>query len=157
MKNRILVLGLGNLLLSDEGLGVQSIDYMLKSGMPDSFELVDGGTGGFHLLSLFEDYQKIIIIDAALDDNPTGTIRIVRPRYSSEFPKALTTHDVGLKDLVETITAIGFNPDIVLIAVTIQPGQILGLNLSTEISRVIPQIRQHVINLGAQFNATVLN
>ncbi len=155
--DNILVLGLGNLLLRDEGLGVQAIEYLKQQKLPESLILVDGGTGGFHLLSYFEDYKKIIIIDAALDNKPTGSIRILRPKYARDFPKALTTHDVGLKDLIDTSTAIGLSPEIVLIAVTIQPKQSLSMELSDEIKQVLPQIYKHILNIEKQLTEEVIH
>lgn len=64
MEGKILILGLGNLLMGDEGIGVKSIEYMQDYPFPEHVKLLDGGTGGFHLLSLFKEYERFIIIDA---------------------------------------------------------------------------------------------
>ncbi|NJK96741.1 MAG: hydrogenase maturation protease [Bacteroidales bacterium] len=86
---KILVMGVGNILLSDEGVGVHAVEYMKKQTIPAYLHLEDGGTGGFHLLSLMDDYQKMILIDATIDDQPIGTIRVLQPRFSRDFPGRL--------------------------------------------------------------------
>jgi len=55
----------------------------------ENVELLDGGTGGFVLLSLFHDYNIIVIIDAALSNAPPGTINVVQPKFAKDFPKSL--------------------------------------------------------------------
>jgi hydrogenase maturation protease len=142
---KILVMGVGNILLNDEGLGVHAINYMQKQEIPEYVELLDGGTGGFHLLSLMYDYKKMILIDATLDENPIGTIRVIHPKYSKDFPRALTTHDIGLKDLLDTATVMDTLPQIILIVVTISQNQEVGLTLSKEIEDVLPKIYQKVL------------
>ena len=142
---KILVMGVGNILLNDEGLGVHAINYMQKQEIPEYIELLDGGTGGFHLLSLMYDYKKMILIDATLDENPVGTIRVIHPKYSKDFPRALTTHDIGLKDLLDTATVMDTLPKIILIVVTISQNQEVGLTLSKEIEDVLPKIYQKVL------------
>lgn len=75
--NNIKVLGVGNILLSDEGVGVKAI-WELKNNYKffPEISLVDGGTGGIFLLSEFEGVEKLIIVDAILGGNPPGTIII---------------------------------------------------------------------------------
>ena len=65
MSEKTLILGLGNILMGDEGIGVKSIDYLRDRFSREYLErnnitLLDGGTGGFHLLSLFREYEKFI-------------------------------------------------------------------------------------------------
>ena len=114
-RSDILVMGVGNLLLGDEGVGVHAVEYINKRELPPGVDLLDGGTGGFHLLSLVNDYSKMVIIDAADDGNEPGTVRVIKPRFSSDFPKALTTHDIGLKDLIEPATALEQLPEIYIL------------------------------------------
>src|ERR1035437_500008 len=97
-QKEILILGIGNYLMGDEGIGVHVANRLQKENLPPGIDIVDGGTGGFHLLEYFETYQTIILIDATLDNNPNGTIRLIKPRFAQDFPKAMSTHDSGLKD-----------------------------------------------------------
>lgn len=137
-------MGVGNILLGDEGIGVHSIDYLKGRELPEGVDLLDGGTGGFHLLSLVNDYKKMVIIDAADDDFEHGTVRVIKPKFSSDFPKALTTHDIGLKDLIETAMAIDQLPEIYLVVVSINPDQPVRMSASDEIKKSLPDIYKAV-------------
>lgn len=141
-------MGVGNVLLSDEGVGVHTIEFLKKQDLPSYFELLDGGTGGFHLLSTMFDYKVMILIDATIDQNPVGTVRVIQPKYSRDFPRALTTHDIGLKDLLDTATVLGTLPRIFLLVVTISPKQDVGLTLSPEIAAILPEISKKVLEIG---------
>ena len=63
-QNRILVLGIGNILMNDEGVGIHVVSQLEKEGL-DGADLMDGGTGGFHLLGFIQSYKKVILIDAS--------------------------------------------------------------------------------------------
>jgi len=145
MENRnkpdeILVLGVGNILLRDEGVGIHAIQKMEKMEWPDHVKLLDGGTGGFHMLSILQEYKTIIMIDAALDNDPPGTIKVLEPKFSKDFPRALSSHDIGLKDLLDSANLLGPLPKIHLVAITIKPQQNLELELSDEFSQILPKI-----------------
>ena len=90
MNKDILVLGVGNLLLKDEGVGIHVIQALEKEGLPPNVSLMDGGTGGLHLIGWIQDYNRIIMVDATLDHNPPGTIRLIRPHYATDFPPLMS-------------------------------------------------------------------
>jgi hydrogenase maturation protease len=143
---KILVMGVGNILLGDEGVGVHSIEYLKNRELPVHADLLDGGTGGFHLLSLVNDYHKMVIIDAAVDESQPGTVRVIKPKFANDFPKALTTHDIGLKDLIETAAALEQLPEIYLVVITINPDQPVRITLSEEIEKALPNVHNAVIS-----------
>ncbi len=134
-----LILGVGNLLMGDEGVGIAAIRRLEENGLADHAELVDGGTSGFHLLGLFRDRQHIILIDAAADGKTIGTVSHIRPRYASDFPPTLTAHDIGLKDLLESATLLGDLPEVDLITISIgELGGSLSLELSPAVAAALP-------------------
>ncbi len=137
-------MGLGNVLLQDEGIGVHVLKELEKQDWPGHIELLDGGTGGFVLLSLFQEYKKMIIIDATLNDEPEGSISVIRPRFARDFPKSLSTHDLGLKDMIESAILLGKVPDITLITVSINPEQKMSMELSPALRQQIPKIIETV-------------
>ena len=118
MNKDILVLGVGNLLLKDEGVGIHVIRALEKEELPPNVSLMDGGTGGLHLISWIQDYNRIIMVDATLDHNPPGTIRLIRPRYATDFPPLMSAHEVGLRDMIEAMILTEKLPDIQLIVVS---------------------------------------
>lgn len=144
---RVLILGMGNILLRDEGVGVRAIEYLQDKPLPDHVDLLDGGTGGFTLLPEIQKYNEVILIDATLDDHPVGTIRVIQPKFSKDFPKAMSTHDIGLKDLIDSASILGKLPPLHLIVVTIQEIQAMDTRLSPEIEEVLPQIYEMVRKL----------
>ncbi len=141
-----LVLGVGNTLLGDEGVGVHAIRYLEEIVLPAGVTLLDGGTGGFLLLGPMQEAGRIVLIDATLDSHPPGTIRKLRPRFSSDYPRTLTAHDIGLKDVLDAFYLTGSEPpDVTLVAVTISEPGGLTTDLSEEILAVIPEIARQVL------------
>ena len=141
---KTLILGLGNILLQDEGIGVHALNKMTEMKWPDHVDLLDGGTGGFVLLSLFHDYNTIVIIDAALSDDPPGTINAIEPKFAKDFPKSLSTHELGLKDMIESAILLGKVPMLHLITCTINPKQEMSIQLTSDIEKKIPEIIRFV-------------
>jgi hydrogenase maturation protease len=129
---KTLVLGLGNVLMGDEGMGVYVVRALEKHTLPTGVECLDGGTGGFTLLEPLENADRIILIDAASDGNPIGTVTRTTPRFSRDYPPTLTAHDVGMKDLLDMFYIQGGTHEIILYAITIDPHQPIRMSLSEE-------------------------
>lgn len=146
-RKKTLILGLGNVLMGDEGIGVKSIEGIKKEDLPDHVDVLDGGTGGFHLLHLFNDYERFIMIDAALNDSPAGTVKVIKPKFASEFPKSLTSHDIGLRDLMQSAELLHDLPEIDLIAVTIFDCQSVNLKLSPQLEEAIPEVHKLIFEM----------
>ena len=148
----VLVLGVGNLVMSDDGVGVivaQKLQQRYR--FPDNVEILDGGTLGLDLLPKLENITNLILIDAVETGKKAGTcIRL----YGKELPIALETkispHQMGLKDLLAVSELMGHVPrEMVLIG--IQPGSIemeIGLTpaveaqLDTLINSVLMELEQ---------------
>jgi len=139
-----LILGVGNTLLGDEGVGVEAVRDLEREGFADRAELVDGGTGGFHLLGLFQEHPHVILIDATLDGKPPGTVSLTNPRFARDFPPSLAAHDIGLKDLIETAAVLGQLPRVDLVTVSIQDLGALSLELSAPVRAALPRVREIV-------------
>lgn len=137
---KILILGIGNLLMGDEGVGVHTIKALEGKSFPEDVDMLDGGTGGFHLMAYFQEYENMIMIDASMDKKPTGTVSVIEPKFASDFPKSLSAHDIGLKDMIESVTIIGKLPKIYLITVTIDTIQSMQMELSTKVKDAIPEV-----------------
>jgi len=140
-SGRSLILGVGNLLMGDEGVGVAAIRMLEASGFASQAELVDGGTGGFHLLGLFRDRQHLIMIDAAADGRAPGTVSLIQPQYASDFPPSLTAHDIGLKDLLESAALLDDLPEVDLITISIGGLGSLTMELSPAVGAALPQVQ----------------
>lgn len=141
-----LVLGIGNVLMGDEGIGVHAV-RRLEGTLPPHVALLDGGTGGFHLLGEIADHDPIVIIDATMDGRPAGTVSVIEPRYASDYPRTLTAHDIGLKDLVESATLLGRLPRVHLVTVSVEILQPMEITLSPPIEAAIPEVLARVRGL----------
>jgi len=132
------VLGIGNTLMGDEGVGVVVARGLEQQGRSHGVRIVDGGTGGFHLLEYFQDYRRVVLIDATLDGGPPGRLTMLRPRFSSDYPPTLTAHDIGLKDLIDAVHLLDSQPEIVLFTISVVAVDRPALDLSPPVRAAVP-------------------
>lgn len=130
MTEKTLVLGLGNVIMGDEGVGVHVVRALEQQPLPGDVECLDGGTGGFILLEPLQAASHIILIDATDDGNPPGTVTRTTPRFSKDYPPTLTAHDIGVKDLLDAFYMQSGEREVVLFAISINPRQPISLELS---------------------------
>jgi len=138
-KPRILVLGVGNLLLGYEGVGIHVVRRLQSEPLDGNITVIDGGTGGYSLLEYFQDADLAVVVDAALDGNPPGTITRISPRYARNYPPTLVSHDVGLKDTLAALEILGKKPEVVLFAISIESPGRPTLELSPAVARAVPK------------------
>ena len=153
-SSSILILGIGNYLMGDEGLGVHFIQQLQKENLPEGIDLLDGGTAGFQLMEYLEKYPIVIMVDATLDQNPVGTIRLIEPKFSQDFPKAMSTHEIGLKDLVESLSLMGKLPKIYLFVVTVADIAHLHVGLSPAVTLAMNDLKKRVLALAEEILVT---
>lgn len=146
-----LVLGIGNILLNDEGAGIHVVERLMNEGFSGA-DLVDGGTGGFHLLGLIQSYRHVIIADAALDTYQAGHVRVLYPKYAKDFPQYLSAHEIGLKDLIDAAFLLGNVPEICLLAISVKSVQEMGMHLSPEIQEAVGIASEKVKELVKSFS-----
>lgn len=131
-SRKTLVLGLGNVIMGDEGVGVHVVRAIESHTLPANVECLDGGTGGFVLLEPLQNAERIVLIDAAADGNPPGTVTRTTPRFSRDYPPTLTAHDIGVKDLLDAFYMQGGTREVTLYAIAIDPRQPIRMSLSQE-------------------------
>ena len=151
-RKKTLVLGLGNVIMGDEGVGVHVVRALEKQTLPEGVECLDGGTGGFILLEPLESADRIILIDAAADGNPPGTVTRTTPRFSKDYPPTLTAHDIGVKDLLDAFYMQGGTREVILYAIAIDPRQPISMELSAECARAAETATYEII---AELSASV--
>ena len=136
---KTLVVGLGNVLMGDEGVGVYVARALEKHTLPQNVEILDGGTGGFTLLEPLQSADRILLVDATADTNPIGTVTRTTPRFSRDYPPTLTAHDIGVKDLLDVFYIQGGGRDVVLYAITIDPQQPIAMSMSPAVATAAEQ------------------
>lgn len=149
--NEILVLGIGNYLMGDEGVGVHFINRIDKAQFPEDISFIDGGTGGFTLIPYIENHQKVIIVDATMDGKEEGTITLLKPRFSDDFPISLSGHNFGLKDMVEILSMLDTMPEIYLYTITILKMEPMSMKLSPKVDDAIKEVTRQIIQQIEKF------
>ena len=144
-EKKTLVLGLGNVLMSDEGVGVHVVRALEGHALPPRVECLDGGTGGFILLEPMQQADRIVMIDAAADGNPIGTVTRTVPRFSRDYPPTLTAHDVGIKDLLDLFYMLDGGREVALYAITIDPQQPISLDLSPVVKEAAKEAVERIL------------
>ena len=108
-----LIMGLGNVLLGDEGFGLHVIRQLRDCKLPDNVKLLEGGVGGFDLLGHLEGVSRLLVIDVMMIDAPPGELRLYRPGPELAEPGKvmLSFHQVGVLDLMQMWSLIGIEPE----------------------------------------------
>jgi hydrogenase maturation protease len=118
MQKDVLVLGVGNLLLEDEGVGVHAVRRLQDMDLPPHVEVLDGGTVGFELLPALRGRRKVIIVDALRADAEPGNVILLGARdVEAESPPPLFVHQGGLGELLAFARQIRPSPEIVLFGI----------------------------------------
>jgi len=152
---RILVLGIGNLLMNDDAAGVLVVQGVSKRfSFPDRVLFLDGGTLGLDILPYLEGVDRLLVIDAVETGSVPGTlVRLT----GDDIPLALATkvspHQMGLKDLLLVADLQGHSPrEMVLWGV--QPGSInMEMTLSPEVAAVMDVLQDRVVGELAAWGA----
>ncbi len=149
---KILILGIGNLLLSDEGVGIHCIQTLQQHyRFPDNVTLLDGGTAGMELLSPIAEADQLIIIDAVKTGQPPGTVvRINNDELPIFFRTKLSPHQLSLSDLLAATYFTGERPDNVTLFGVVPLTLTWGMDLTPKIAAQLPQLVNLVITELAQ-------
>jgi hydrogenase maturation protease len=146
IKDDILILGIGNILMGDEGVGVHIARYVDEQlSLPEGVSVLDGGTGNFILLEPMQSAKKVIIVDATLDGQKTGTVSLHHPKFTTDYPRTLTAHDIGLKDLLDAFHLLGETTDVTLFAISIEEPAGLDTEMSESLKLKIPDIAKRIL------------
>ena len=153
---KTLILGVGNYLMSDDGLSVHVLERLQNSGLiPDEVEMVDGGTCGLDLLRYLEGVTNLIIIDAVNRRGgvPGTIIRLEGDQVPAYLSLKISPHDIGLPDLLATaklrdlypehIVVLGIQPASLEISVSLSPQ--VEEKIDTLIDLIVQEIGQLVV------------
>ncbi len=146
MKKDILILGVGNVLLGDEGVGVYVAQRLQKMPLPPNVEVIDGGTAGFELIEFFFGKRKIIIVDAVQTDDEVGSIFRFAPEEAElHWEKPFSSHQTGVHELLHLAQRLEPRPEIVVYSIV--PSAIEGVtaNLSPTIEGRLRLLIQRIV------------
>ena len=149
-KDKLLVIGLGNLLMGDDGAGIHVINELRKQNLPEEVDIIDGGTGGVELIDILASSRTVIVIDAITThgNNITG-VRLFSPDafIFDKEDNGYSLHDVELTSVLSLMKALDLEiPEIKIVgipAVDIRP----RIGLSEECSRWIPEAVELIVKM----------
>jgi hydrogenase maturation protease len=153
---RVLVLGLGNILLGDEGVGVRIIEALAaRYVFPEGVELLDGGTSGMELLDTIADCEHLLICDAVRAEAPAGTvIRLTDAQVPALFRQHLSPHQLGLADVLATLKLLDQAPASVTLIGVVPQNLDLGMELSAAmvhaVDRAVACLAEELRRLGLE-------
>jgi hydrogenase maturation protease len=140
-RGKILVLGVGNLLLSDEGVGVHAAREMMEMDLPPEVLVVEGGTDGFGLMHVLLEADRVILIDAVKGGGQPGSIYRFEIEDCPPFPDVFKTsvHQISILEVINLSGLIGPTPRTTIIG--IEPICLeMGMELSPQVARAIPKV-----------------
>ncbi|MBN2158453.1 MAG: hydrogenase maturation protease [Spirochaetes bacterium] len=145
---KILILGIGNTLRGDDGLGVYIVRHMEESGMrlPPGVELLDGGTAGFDLLGLIEGYDKIIIVDALRTDDRPGSIYRFTPDHAMVQGARFSLHEVGIMEVIGTLKIMDHDPEIEFVGIVPENISEINTDISEAVREAVPRAVEVIID-----------
>ncbi|GAB4368129.1 MAG: HyaD/HybD family hydrogenase maturation endopeptidase [Calditrichia bacterium] len=145
-KKPILILGVGNLLCSDEGVGVHLIRRLQNIALPPQVEVVDGGTAGFELIEYFRNRKKVILIDALhMEAEPGSLFRLTMDDFAQADLGPFAVHQIGLPELFHHVRKLDSPPEVVIFGVVPKDIQNFKIGLSPQVEDRLPEIISLVI------------
>lgn len=142
-----LILGVGNLLLSDEGIGIHAVKKLLETPrLPEDVEIVDGGTAGLNLLYYLEGVDRLVIIDAVETGGPPGTmVRLAGDKIPAYMALKVSPHEITLPDFLAAaklrdlypreVVVWGMQPESLEVGIDLSPS--LAAKLDTLVDLVV--------------------
>jgi hydrogenase maturation protease len=139
---KIMVVGIGNLLMQDDGVGVHAIRQLEKLGLPEEIGLIDGGTHSYDLVDIFCEANKLIIVDAMQAGGEPGTIYrapLEELGLKEESNDCISLHQLHFIDAMHMVNLLGHQPQAIVFGV--EPAVVdLGLELSPEVTNKMPRL-----------------
>jgi len=153
-EKHITILGLGNILMADEGFGVHFVKWFEdRHRFPEKVEIIDGGTLGYFLLDIMDHSSSMIIIDVIkLTDAPGSIYRFTHAEFATYMPPPTSAHEVTLADVLCKAEMIGELPEIVFLCIVPVNYQDMNLELTPVLKDRFPDMERLVLaeleNLG---------
>jgi hydrogenase maturation protease len=145
---KVAVLGIGNILLKDEGIGVKVVQTIMNNySFPPNVQVIDGGTLGPCLLHYIQGFDEIIVIDAVQGGQAPGTLyRFTSEQGFLEMSGKLSSHQMGIAEVLSQIKLLGEAPVVTFIGVEPQDISPWGMELSPVVKGLVPSLITLVIN-----------
>jgi hydrogenase maturation protease len=140
MPERITIMGIGNPLMRDEGIGVRVVETLgADLAFPENVTLVDAGTMGMGILNLFQDCDYMLVVDAVDGtDEPPGTVVRLSPEEIAPNQVMHSLHDVRLIDVMAAAQLMGVHPSVECVGIQVADMSGMEIRLSPQVEAAIP-------------------
>ena len=155
-NNPIVLLGVGNILLTDEGFGVHVVNQLREDYVFNPpITILDGGTMGMELLTYMRGMTKLLLVDAINGGDAPGTVyEFPHEEMNSYFTEAISVHEVGMQDILR-IRALQEDPLEDAVVIGVEPESLeLGLDLSETTQAVVEDVKKRILEVLASWNVT---
>lgn len=158
---RILILGVGNILFTDEGIGVRAVNYLIeKFTFSDNVTLRDGSTLGIELMDPIMQCDQLVVLDAVLGDEPPGSIyRLTGEDLRKSISFRNSMHQTDLVDTLIFCRLAGKCPDAVIIGMEPRDMETMSIELSSLVRKRIPvmavRVLEEIQNLGGEYDPRI--
>jgi len=151
-EKSVLVLGVGNILLADEGIGIHVVQRLATMDLPAEVEVIDGGTAGFELIDFFRNKKKVIVIDCLKAEEPPGTIIRATPQeLDLRWSPSFSVHQSGLRELLQQASLLTPLPEIIILGIVPQKTDEASMRLSRALESKVDKIVQKVLETVSSF------
>ena len=155
-SNPIVLLGVGNILLTDEGFGVHVVNQLREDYVFNPpITIIDGGTMGMELLTYMRGMTKLLLVDAINGGDTPGTVyEFPHEEMNTYFTEAISVHEVGMQDILR-IRALQEDPLEDAVVIGVEPESLeLGLDLSETTQGVVKEVKERILAVLASWNVT---
>lgn len=153
---RITVMGIGNPLVKDEGVGIRVIETMMTTlAFPENVTLVDAGTMGMGILNLFQDCDYLLVIDAVDGTGePPGTVVRMTPEDMAPNTIKHSLHDMRLVDVLDAAMLMGVRPEVDCVGIQILDMDGIAIGLTPDVEDAVPRAVQAALDVLAERGIT---
>ena len=143
---KIAIVGVGNILLKDEGIGVKVVKELENEyTFPPDITLVDGGTAGHHLVNVVADFDVVIVIDAVQGGEPPGTVyRFTLDQIPFELNTHLSLHQVGVLEALNQVKLLGKKQKVIFVGIEPEDISPWGMELTPVVEEKKPELKKLV-------------
>lgn len=156
---KVTVLGVGNILLSDEGFGVRVVEHLLsRYTFPENVAVFDGGTLGYELLRFLHGTDKLIVVDAINGVHPPGAVyRFTGEEVKAYYRQKVSMHQLGIQEVLAMLD-ISEHPIAEMLVLGTQPASLdMNFNLSTTVTPLVELVAKEILKQLSAWNITVLS
>ncbi len=148
MENDLIIIGVGNVLFKDEGIGVYAARYFQENfNVAPSIDIIDGATLGFTLMSYFQDYKRVIIVDTvSIDDKPASIYRLPAEEMMGLGSYRQTAHEVEIVEMLEICSLLDKIAEVVIIGVVPEDIKSVEIGISQSLKSAFPTLIDTIKN-----------